>query len=545
MMNQRNGELPTVDAVLEQFSHVTVPADVESRLEARLQEFCRKPPQMERVLPTPQRSFPRRFVRVSAVTGLAALVLAAMFVVLGNHNAWAQVAKAMQSKPWVRWTMRIPKDVPIPEGFQVPEGWFSAEKRVFAQRANQSARYVDLAGQETYDYMPNTKTIHRSLMSDIDNAEAGHFETLLRLVSEGDRALDVPESPIQIVGRARRNVPDGDRRWTEYTFACRDSRRTPADYQVTFRIDPKTQLPVEMRSTEKYSSDDPAEERTYTFDYPEAGPADVYALGVPRDAQVVDRRGARIKTAQEIKDFLAAYVEARRKPLEPYTATVLKSDPRANFSDILTAFRTTGEGEAQRVEEVDFEPLMAFRKKIWAGQIARPADADRLVWWRQQIAAMAFKPMPRGDELLPDRIGYPVELLTHGASPVDNPDCRVTLDRKPVLGPPGTVLLQIRTETTFGFNDSFFWIAPKRDYLVLRHEIHFSRDHAAWNNSTQIIDEVKQSPGGRWYSTAVRNGRIAKHGDDLSAQPVPGVGKTGMEIGPVTTSVIRYVVDFR
>jgi len=118
--------------------------------------------------------------------------LAALFVAFGYQDAWAQVAKAMRSKPWVRWTFRIPKDMPVPEGYQIPEGWFSAQMKVFAGRANQSLHYIDLAGQETFDYMPQTKTLNRSLTSDIDNIDVGHFETLLSLVSEGDRALKLP-----------------------------------------------------------------------------------------------------------------------------------------------------------------------------------------------------------------------------------------------------------------------------------------------------------------------------------------------------------------
>src|SRR6185437_1189040 len=141
--------------------------------------------------------------------------------------------------------------------------------------------------------------------------------------------------------------------------------------------------------------------------------------------------------------------------------TSAMSEPEKDFSEIFRAFRSNGGGDEMQVEEVDFEQLMEFRKKIWARQMALPVDADRIVWWRQQIEGMKFSPMPRGGEMLPHRIGYPEDLLTLGASPVDNPDCRVALDRKPVVGPAGTVLLRIRTETTLGFNDCFYWIAPE------------------------------------------------------------------------------------
>jgi hypothetical protein len=100
---------------------------------------------------------------------------------------------------------------------------------------------------------------------------------------------------------------------------------------VTLRVDLETQVAVEMRSTEKYSSDDPTVERVYAIDYPEAGPADVYALGVPRDANVVDRRHARTNDSKEIRDFLEAYVQARGKPLEPFKATVLIWAPSSNW----------------------------------------------------------------------------------------------------------------------------------------------------------------------------------------------------------------------
>ncbi len=129
---------------------------------------------------------------------------------------------------------------------------------------------------------------------------------------------------------------------------------------MTFRVDPETHLAVEMRTTEKYFSDDPTVERTDAIDYPEGGPADVYALGVPRDTKVIDRRRARTKDGKEIKDFLEAYVRARGKPLEPFTATVLGSAPGKDFSDVMWAFRGKSAGEKVQVEEVDFEQLTGF-----------------------------------------------------------------------------------------------------------------------------------------------------------------------------------------
>lgn len=547
-MNHENGRFPTVDRVLEQFSRVTVPLDVEQRLEARVQEFCRQP-QMPPPRPASDHRWRRPIVRAAVAAGLAAMLMAALFVAFGNHDAWAQVAQSMRLKPWVRLTLQYPRGVPVPEGAELPEAWFSAEHKVAARRMKDAAQFIDFAGQNTYEYDPQKKTVTITATRDNDNVEFGHIETLLRLVCEGDRQFELPESPIQIVGRSRRNVTDDDRRWTEFTFKCHDPRRAVENYQVTFRVDLETGLPVEMRSTEKFAANDPAAERTFAIDFPETGPRDIYALGVPRTALIVERR-RKTENGKEIKDFLAAYVKARAKPLEPFSMTMLLSfsrSPQEDLADVYHAYRGRGDGKSAQVEEVDRKQLQEVREKHWAKKITRPDGVDWATWWREQIAGLTSAPSPRGDELLPHHVGYPTELLDLGPSPVDNPDCHVTLDRQPKSGPEGTVLLTIHTETQLGYNECFFWIAPERDYMVLRHEIHFSKEHTAWHNSTQIIDKVEQSPNGRWYATLVRSGRIEKHGDDLPAGLVaPNLKQpqTGMEIGPVTTNVLRYFVDF-
>ena len=78
-------------------------------------------------------------------------------------------------------------------------------------------------------------------------------------------------------------------------------------------------------------------------------------------------------------------MKARSKPLEPFTATVLSSAPMKDFSDVLWGFRGKIAGEKVQVEEVDFEQLMGFRKKLWTGKLSVPKNADPAAWWRRQI----------------------------------------------------------------------------------------------------------------------------------------------------------------
>ena len=294
-MNQENGRLLAVDAILERFSRVSVPPDVELRLQTRMHEFCRQPETVPAQTASSSRF--RRFLPTCVAALAAAVVLVATVVLIGNRDAWAQVAKSLQLKPWVRWTLQGPDGAPLHEGLRPPETWFSARHRVVARRFMNAVQYVDIVHQETYDYDPIKNTVIHSLTGDDDNVDFGHLEVLLRLVAEGDQKLKLPESPIQIVERTWREVLDRNRPWIEFTFQCRDPRRTFPEYSMTFRVDPQSRLVVEMRSTERLLSNDTAEVRTYAVDYPESGPDDIHALGVPRNAVIVDRRRARSRDA--------------------------------------------------------------------------------------------------------------------------------------------------------------------------------------------------------------------------------------------------------
>ncbi len=487
-MNSAEGHTSQVDVVLEQLARVTVPADVQQRLETCCDEFCgtsrSAEPRRSRVMVT------RRWLVGAAVAASMAATVALLAV--GNRDAWAHVARAIQAQPWVRFTVQRPDGVAAPEDFEAAEHWLSSKHKVIAGKRGRRADFLDLERRELYSYFPDTHSVQLSTSRDEQIGDFGSIETLRRLVSsEGMSTFRLPTSAVEIVERSQQEIERDGRRWTEFTFQCRNPKRTPNEYQVIVRVDPASGLPVELRSTEKLSRNQPFNEWRLAIDYPETGPNDIYALGVPRDAVVVDRRSVETENGQEIEQFLAAYEAARQQPQEPFSV--------------------------ETVQE----------------------SAGRL------MPKEAMLDLP---ELRPDRVGYPDILL--GKSPVNNPECKVTLDRRPAAGPEGTVLLHILTETTVGSNDCFYWIAPDKDYLVLRSEIHFSgEDHVEWHNSTRIIDHVEQSPAGRWYATVVRLGRIKKHGDDLSNDPLPRdprpvQDRNPMPIGPVNTTMLRYKVAF-
>jgi hypothetical protein len=451
-------------------------------------------------------------------------------VLVAGRDAWAQVTESLKAKSWVRLILQIPADAAAAEGIpeeilkQPPQIWLSLPKQIAASRFMQASHYCDFARQESCRYEPKEKAIYCESTSDVDHIVFEHFDTLLRLVAAGDRQLKLPESPIKIIERSQIEVRDGNRQLTEFAFKLRDARRTPGEYTTTVLVDPESRLPLTMSTTEKVPSIEKEVTRTYAFEYPETGPADIYALGVPRTATIVDWR-----RPSNAKEIYAAYSKAREKRIEPYWALVLMSDAQAAFKDVFEAYRVRYDGQRWLFAQAEPQAMLDFRKSIWEKQLVLPKDVDPVTWWKEQVEKLPFTPLevvehPEHRAPIPDRVGY---------KPLGDPSApggQITIDLHPRSGPPETIRYGVRT--TIGVND--FWIAPEHGHLIEPFES-VSPEAADWKVFTIVIDKAEKSPGGAWYATEARLGNVQNSGDDLPTQ---------RGVGPVSTSVFRYFVEF-
>ena len=155
------GDLPDLTAA-ERAAMVKLPPDLVEQLWDKLDEFGDRSlgdeaasqevlaENLPRGWPTPaasRASHPRRVRRVLYVMGglFVALVLVTMLLTLGGQNAWAQVAKALRSRPWVRFTLQLPAGHEASEllalGFEppLPETWLSANNKIGARRFGKGA----------------------------------------------------------------------------------------------------------------------------------------------------------------------------------------------------------------------------------------------------------------------------------------------------------------------------------------------------------------------------------------------------------------------
>jgi hypothetical protein len=209
-------------------------------------------------------------------------------------------------------------------------------------------------------------------------------------------------------------------------------------------------------------------------------------------------------------------------------------------ADVHSASRVRNDAEGLQVETVDLDRLLKLRQQVWERKIVVPQDAE--AWWKEQVLKLPLGPPHRSEWVVPHEVGYPKMTGGDGSMPevsypnLDSHNVTVTLEEEPKQGPPGTVLVRVQVESSLGFNDAAYWIAPDRGYQVLRLEMRYKKEREAWDIHVRTVDEMAQSPGGRWYATQARIGHVRQSGDELSEK----VGE-----GQVATSVYRYFVEFK
>ena len=513
-MNLDNGVPTPLDDLFESIRSGPIPAPVEARLRAQLADFreqlnSRPVSRQLAAIPRPTR---RRFV-AAVCGGLAAsLVLGAALFHASSRDAWAQVTDAIRAKPWVRWALTGPNG----ERFEI---WLSSPKRIAAVNTPEHQEVLQLDAQESMRFIKGGKEIEWRSMADYDSQEVDRFESLFAALGKG--TVTLPNSPVKIVSQSQKPVNEGGRQSIEFRLRFDDPRRNPHEYETTFHVDPKTHLPLDM--IEEFPGAQKPLTRKFVFDYPAAGPSDIYELGVPRETPVVDRRQPR-----DARQLLARSNKARQEAPETYSAFVLVSISGPDWKDASEAFRVRREGQRVDVEQADLEQLLQFRMRVHQKEIALPQEGDLAEWWKEKIGEMSFHPIEvtNTSHIVPDQAGYPV-------LGVPGPETRVTLEPNPSSGPAETSL--IRVDYPKGpVPSNAFWISPTQSHLAMRWEMQTANVAKEWIHTT-IIDRVEKSPRGRWYPVELRRGAVEHTGDDL---------KSELGVAPVGTQLYRYFITF-
>ena len=494
------------------------PRDLLDRVRARLQENTVRSPSA-----TPARATARWTKRAwFAGAGAAAVVLIALlFSLQPSSIAWSQVAEAVRALPWVHIKA-------VGGEGRSQETWLSFSRNIFAMRYGGTVRYDDLGSGVRYDYDPRQRKLYRLSVSDHRADELDRAEGLFRTIFRGEAVRPEDFGGGRIVKSRQRTVTEEGRRWIVYELEIGDPNDEDPSHtsSLVIRVDPQKKLPALMTCTRG------KEKEQATFDYPDKGPADVYALGVPRDVTAEDR------TPPPDLERIIKIVRQNRRDFGDYLAVA-----GGNTRSTVRLIRCKGD---------------KFRVDVGVGDIRHVASTDQMEQWWQEHGREAFlqaailsdgrrvdehslvrpelgwKPLPahikqgdgraaaEGTGNAGERFAeYFVDLLAYPSNLVDLqnlaswPLYTVHLDPKGENGPAGSIRVELMRADQGGPNDrnayrkEEFWLHPKYGYAVVKQAWSGcpAVDEDPRRKEKQIIHEYdgfRQTPRGIWYPTVSR-----------------------------------------
>jgi hypothetical protein len=554
-MNPLNPFQPNEDFPLAAAPTCEVPPEVEARLRGRLAEFRGRVTQWRRVGLLGRLLPPAHPVRWAAALGLAALVtIVVMSWPSTRSDAWADVVKQVESVPWIHGQGKS-------NGRPV-EFWISLPQRIWALRWGNAdfVGFSSSAAKTKQQYNAFNGTLVQLPMEADDEEEFHQADALFARAFRGEPQADLSTSRQKLVKQQNSEVEVDGRKWLDFelTFRLGDTDHLRV---VTYRVDPVTRLPKYCLEKPRFADD--AEDRI-DFDYPQSGPADIYALGVPRDAKIADRI-----PSPELAEILAG-LQAGREKMDAYSGLIVQGGRGAHWSQAFLVWRVWRSGNRWRIEQAG--PNLPGRWK--AGEPRPPLppdDADQLAWWKAAAEKIKFYPVlvsdgktsyrftvktdperpQNADEW--ERVRFIVESVEPDYMPtptlagpsagllpeqvarpplgIPSEGREASVEMHPANGPKGPILLSV-SEKRVGSPQQREWIDPARGYMAMRQEMAFTvNSQGKPQIQLQEIAEAAQSPSGAWYPRVMRGGApVEEWGEEIDE------GKWG------TTT--RYYLDF-
>jgi len=317
--------------------------------------------------------------------------------------------------------------------------------------------------------------------------------------------------------------------------------------RVFFRVDAVTKLPQRCRIEGRWNGK-PATHET-RFDYPENGPVDVYDLGVPKSATLVDRVPAgdleRIwKTLQagreRMDNYRAVFVMHLEgidsmwwtdRPMIMYRkGDKFRTDYVSSWSGDLRAAERPAEDEdlgkwwRERAKFFQFYPQYVMRgSTLYTSKTQSATDADGSEH-TDIVSVNRFEFNNKPGETFPPEWSMRPEFACRPPMGVGGQHFQPVLNLHPSEGPRGCILLTIQHTSTDGrINDKGiglpdeqrFWLDPEREYIVMRWDM-ATRDEAGKEEllDSNTVEEIAKSPHGIWYATRIRRRNSQSHGEN-------------------------------
>jgi len=225
-----------------------------------------------------------RAIRQSRITKLAAtaLVMIAVMMIVNQFGgsvdlttiAFADISEAMKKVPWMRMANRgfegrIEGPIELLVGFEA--------KITASKDSTGKITFSDFGAHKSYQYDPENRAITIDYV--YENDLPSHLSSAFSFLESMHKMLEARGAQVNTT----ESQYDGRRvQLQEISVAG----MAPT---VRLYIQPHSKLLLAAQVKVTDPNGNTAIDGEITFDYPQTGPADVYDLGVPRDAQIINR----------------------------------------------------------------------------------------------------------------------------------------------------------------------------------------------------------------------------------------------------------------
>lgn len=469
--------------------------------------------------------------RISKITTAAMIIIVGTIVISHfgdssefNQTAWGQMLESMQKMPWVH----ISKTIEPPKFYDAIERWtcFNPSIKIF-KYTDGMIRYSDYSKGEGYHYKPKENTITISPIT-------------------GKYNIKSPQSPFEIVNQFYEMTENLEAE-IDHSYSRIDGKKVEiieSEYVTslgqchTRMVRDVDQNLLKSSQTTIYKSEtDETITTTSIYDYPESGPRDIYEVGAPRDAQIVDLRLPNDAQAllNEVQwRYDRAYGDCIAMILQSWVYEDGTQEPRS-----IIMFRQCGKLHRMDLYYASdikrFDTLYNQIKADWPNltieqvkSYERNAATERQVIYdgtyttnryrvsRDEVRSNRRKSIMRlgyGDSINslawfePPIYGsnrFRIECDLLESDPEHKGLIGLNITKLPVANisrdatqPSQSDLANIKPASVI-FDINRYWLDPLKDYLVIEHtEIRSGR------KTTNTTLEMKQTPSGQWYPSHI------------------------------------------
>jgi len=505
----------------------------------------------------------------SSITKLATTAAVIIIVVLisihqfggsidGASTAFAEIVETMKKTPWVHITITMQFDVSQPN--KIGSFWKCFDPPIEAsQDVDGKVKYCDYNKEIMYVYNPELNAI--TIGQTINKENLGGAKSPFDMIS----AIIDPMHYNSKISREEAKIDGVDVEIIHMHIISGGG-------DATLIRDIKRNLLISMEIKDTLPGTHNRVTTKNIFDYPQQGPKNIYDLGVPKNAKIIDQR-----PRGDLKSLIANLQHQFNKGYGDYIAAVLESGVSKNGTLKPYRIRMMRKyGQLQREDSYFANDNLAGKPKS-AGNLyekvkdkwpnltlkqIQKLECDEAIE-QQRIFNGKYTTIryyKAGEEKITS-IHYRGKSGFYGEGRTMNWTSWVDLSilsrgsryREPKLKllPPdpkreGLVGLEIyepglknpignKGEKIIGATTDRYWFDPSRDYLLLEHEQEMEKgQYPADSKSKTITLEVKQTSTGQWYPSHIRHER--KYINDKSFP-----GQTIMMPGWVTDK--RIVLD--